>query len=70
MTTGFVCLICGKHHEGYTTDWAYKLPDEVWAIPESERSEQARFNIAQQLVAVGVWKPKAAIGHSREIIVS
>ncbi len=26
------------------TDWAYKLPDEVWAIPEAERTEKARFN--------------------------
>jgi hypothetical protein len=26
------------------TDWAYKLPDDVWALPEAERSEKARFN--------------------------
>ena len=44
MSNGFVCSICGQHHEGHTTDWAYKLPDEVWAIPEQERAEQARFN--------------------------
>jgi hypothetical protein len=40
----FVCPICGKEHSGLPTDWAYKLPDEVWAIPEAERSHVARFN--------------------------
>lgn len=44
MANSFVCSICGKHHEGHTTDWAYKLPDEVWAIPDHVRVEQARFN--------------------------
>jgi hypothetical protein len=28
-------------HEGLTTDWAYKLPDEVWAIPDEERAARA-----------------------------
>jgi hypothetical protein len=40
----FTCSICGKEHEGLVTDWAYKLPDVVWEIPESERAEKARFN--------------------------
>jgi hypothetical protein len=44
MPAGFVCSICGKEHQGLTTDWAYKLPDVVWAIPERERSAVARFS--------------------------
>jgi hypothetical protein len=40
----FVCSICGKEHAGLPTDWAYTLPDDVWAIPEPERSEVAKFN--------------------------
>ena len=40
----FVCSICGKEHAGLPTDWAFTLPDDVWTIPEPERSEQARFN--------------------------
>ncbi len=26
------------------TDWAYQLPDIVWAIPDDQRGEKARFN--------------------------
>jgi hypothetical protein len=44
MSDGFVCSICGQEHGGLVTDWAYTLPDEVWAIPEAERSAKARFN--------------------------
>lgn len=44
MPTSYVCSICGKEHQGLTTDWAYKLPDEVWAIPETERNAAARFS--------------------------
>jgi hypothetical protein len=40
----FTCSICAKEHGGLVTDWAYKLPDDVWAIPEAERGEKARFN--------------------------
>jgi hypothetical protein len=29
---------------GLVTDWAYKLPDVVWDIPEAERPEKARFD--------------------------
>ena len=43
-TKGFICPGCGMDHEGLPTDRAFKLPDEVWAIPESERSERAKFN--------------------------
>ncbi len=44
MGDHFTCSICGEEHEGLVTDWAYKLPDVVWAIPEDRRSEEARFN--------------------------
>ena len=44
MPASFVCSICGQEHQGLTTDWAYKLPDVVWAIPEPERSAVARFS--------------------------
>jgi hypothetical protein len=40
----FTCSICGKEHEGLVTNWAYKLPDAVWAIPEAERSEKTHFD--------------------------
>lgn len=40
----YTCSICGQEHAGLVTDWAYTLPDEVWAIPEAERTEKARFN--------------------------
>ncbi|MEM9970383.1 MAG: hypothetical protein AAF762_04720 [Pseudomonadota bacterium] len=43
MSDHFTCEICGEEHGGLVTDQAYKLPDEVWAIPEAERSEKARF---------------------------
>ncbi len=44
MSDSFTCSICGEDHGGLVKDWAYKLPDEVWAIPEAERTEKARFN--------------------------
>jgi hypothetical protein len=44
MPASFTCSICGKEHPGLTTDWAYKLPDVVWAIPEGERKTAARFS--------------------------
>jgi hypothetical protein len=40
---GFVCAQCGTAHEGYPTDRGYTLPDDVWAIPESERETRAKF---------------------------
>jgi hypothetical protein len=43
VAESFVCKICGKTHAGLPTDQGYKLPDEVWAIPEQERRERARF---------------------------
>ena len=44
MVENFACSICGEEHDGLIADWAYKLPDEVWAIPEAERSKAARFD--------------------------
>jgi hypothetical protein len=39
----FICSECGETHDGLPTDSAFKLPDEVWAIPEPERSSKAKF---------------------------
>jgi hypothetical protein len=44
LAESFVCGICGKEHDGLLSDWAFTLPDDVWAIPEPKRSEVARFN--------------------------
>ncbi|PKA42158.1 DUF2199 domain-containing protein [Rhizobium sullae] len=44
MDESFICAICGTQHDGLTTDWAFKLPDVVWSIPEDERSEKAKFD--------------------------
>ena len=44
MTDSFVCSVCGKTHPGLPTDHGYQLPDEVWAIPEAERSARAQFS--------------------------
>lgn len=43
MDDAFVCGVCGKAHAGLPTDQAYKLPDEVWALPQEERAERAKF---------------------------
>ena len=44
MATSFTCSICGKSHEGSLTDYAYGLPDDVWAMPEQERDANAHWN--------------------------
>ena len=44
MTSSFICSTCGETHEGLPTDHGWKLPDDVWAIPASERSDKAKFN--------------------------
>lgn len=44
MTQSFLCQTCGKAHEGLPTDQAWILPDEVWAVPEPERTSRARWN--------------------------
>jgi hypothetical protein len=44
MSEWFACPQCGKIHEGLPKDQAFKLPDEVWAIPEPDRSESAKWN--------------------------
>jgi hypothetical protein len=43
MSQSFVCRICGNTHDGAPKDIGYTLPDEVWAIPEEERRDRARF---------------------------
>ena len=43
MSDGFECSICGKEHGGLVTDRAYKLPDEIWALPGGVRAARARF---------------------------
>jgi len=44
MSDHFVCGICGETHPGLTTDWAYTLPDEVWALSEPERATRAKYD--------------------------
>ena len=44
MTSSFTCSTCGETHDGLPTDHGWKLPDDVWAIPDGERSKQAKFN--------------------------
>ncbi len=39
----FVCPQCKSTHEGLPSDYAFALPDDVWAIPEAERSKMARW---------------------------
>jgi hypothetical protein len=41
--SSFFCSRCGKTHQGLPTDLAYTLPDDVWAIPEPERSARTKF---------------------------
>lgn len=43
MSDRFVCATCGQSHDGLPTDWGFKLPDDVWAIPTPRREEVARF---------------------------
>jgi hypothetical protein len=43
MSTSFTCKTCGKTHEGLPTDTGWTLPDDVWAIPEADRSTHAKF---------------------------
>ena len=43
MKSRFVCSICGKSHKGLPTDFAYRLPDDVWAIPAQERDSRAKW---------------------------
>jgi len=40
----FVCSTCGETHDGLPTDHGWKLPDVVWAIPENDRANRAKFN--------------------------
>jgi len=40
----FVCPHCKKTHEGLPTDYGFALPDDVWAIPESQRTNRAKWD--------------------------
>lgn len=40
----FQCRQCGKTHTGLPKDQGFKLFDEVWAVPEPERSQRARWD--------------------------
>lgn len=42
-TESFVCAVCGESHSGLSTDTAFTLPDVVWAIPEPEREQHAKW---------------------------
>lgn len=44
MAASYTCSICGKSHGGLPTDYAYKLPDDVWAMPEQEREVHAKWS--------------------------
>lgn len=44
MTASFHCPTCDESHEGLPTDLAWRLPDDVWAVPEAERDARARFS--------------------------
>lgn len=39
----FICAVCGQSHSGLSTDTAFTLPDVVWAIPEAEREQHAKW---------------------------
>lgn len=41
--SSFLCSVCGKSHEGAPTDTAFTLPDDAWALPEEQRSKQAKW---------------------------
>lgn len=36
----FVCGVCGQAHEGLSHDFGWKLPDELWLLPEDVRQEK------------------------------
>jgi hypothetical protein len=38
----FVCPTCGKSHDGLQRNFAWKLPDVVWAIPAEQREAAAK----------------------------
>ncbi|WP_158932315.1 DUF2199 domain-containing protein [Acidisphaera sp. S103] len=44
MSNHFICSICGSEHMGLSTDYANKLPDDAWRIPEAERTIRAKFS--------------------------
>lgn len=39
---GFACGSCGKRVGGMPTDFAFQMPDEIWALSAAERTDRAR----------------------------
>lgn len=44
MAAAFTCSICGGSHEGLPTDYAYRLPDDVWAMSGQECEVNAQWS--------------------------
>jgi hypothetical protein len=40
---GFVCSVCGEHHDELMLDIRMGLPEPVFALSDSERAERAEF---------------------------
>lgn len=44
MTATFYCAHCGRTHIGMITDWAFALPDDVFALSPEARNGRSDFN--------------------------
>jgi hypothetical protein len=42
--SSYTCPECGESHDGLPTDWAFRLPDEVWALSYLDRYRRTRTN--------------------------
>jgi hypothetical protein len=42
--SSWVCGVCGKTHEGAISDYAWKLPDDVWAAGEEHRTQMLEWS--------------------------
>ena len=40
---GFVCSVCGEHHDEMMLDIRMGLPEPVFELPDEERAERAEF---------------------------
>ena len=40
----YTCSSCGKEHQGLPTDWAFKLPDEIFELSYLEKYRRTRSN--------------------------
>lgn len=41
---GYVCEICGQHHEGAPRSFGFRYPDHYYAVPEGERAARCDFS--------------------------